>query len=226
MVLLYIWKLLLLIRSYLYIFIVFRNRKNGCLFFLLYKPYPSIYFYIIPVLFSEIKIWVPDLDNSELPALWWDAISDKCLLLGVFKHGTKASTFFYIISSNNWEMCRVTLTSFFLVCHVFKDSEVANNLNVLMHSFRVWKVQHYPCGPCLVFCRARGPTRWEGHRCWTERQWLHGWVSSLFHSKSWKTSMMLLLQIKIFTFKITFRDVDDPEYKPAPALLKDDIEVR
>lgn len=23
-----------------------------------------------------------------------------------------------------------------------------------------------------------------------------------------------------------FRDVDDPEYKPAPALLKDDIEVR
>lgn len=38
--------------------------------------------------------------------------------------------------------------------------------------------------------------------------------------------MMLLLQIKIFTFKITFRDVDDPEYKPAPALLKDDIEVR
>uniref|UniRef100_A0A674MHI4 Chromodomain helicase DNA binding protein 9 n=1 Tax=Takifugu rubripes TaxID=31033 RepID=A0A674MHI4_TAKRU len=36
---------------------------------------------------SEIKIWVPDLDNSELPALWWDAVSDKCLLLGVFKHG-------------------------------------------------------------------------------------------------------------------------------------------
>ncbi|TKS69801.1 Chromodomain-helicase-DNA-binding protein 7 [Collichthys lucidus] len=36
---------------------------------------------------SEIKIWVPDPDHSELPALWWDAISDKCLLLGVFKHG-------------------------------------------------------------------------------------------------------------------------------------------
>lgn len=42
---------------------------------------------ILALLFSEIKIWVPDLDNSELPALWWDAISDKCLLLGVFKHG-------------------------------------------------------------------------------------------------------------------------------------------
>uniref|UniRef100_A0A3Q2W3F4 Chromodomain helicase DNA binding protein 9 n=1 Tax=Haplochromis burtoni TaxID=8153 RepID=A0A3Q2W3F4_HAPBU len=36
---------------------------------------------------SEVKIWVPEPDNSELPALWWDAISDKCLLLGVFKHG-------------------------------------------------------------------------------------------------------------------------------------------
>ncbi|KAI3377029.1 hypothetical protein L3Q82_000245 [Scortum barcoo] len=36
---------------------------------------------------SEIKIWVPEPDHSELPALWWDAISDKCLLLGVYKHG-------------------------------------------------------------------------------------------------------------------------------------------
>uniref|UniRef100_A0A8C8A3E0 Chromodomain helicase DNA binding protein 9 n=1 Tax=Oryzias sinensis TaxID=183150 RepID=A0A8C8A3E0_9TELE len=32
-------------------------------------------------------IWVPDPDHSELPALWWDAIADKCLLLGIFKHG-------------------------------------------------------------------------------------------------------------------------------------------
>lgn len=38
---------------------------------------------------SEIKIWVPEPDNSELPALWWDAVCDKCLLLGVFKHGNK-----------------------------------------------------------------------------------------------------------------------------------------
>uniref|UniRef100_A0A665VCP2 Uncharacterized protein n=1 Tax=Echeneis naucrates TaxID=173247 RepID=A0A665VCP2_ECHNA len=36
---------------------------------------------------SELKIWVPEPDHSELPALWWDAISDKCLLLGVYKHG-------------------------------------------------------------------------------------------------------------------------------------------
>uniref|UniRef100_A0A8C8LTW0 DNA helicase n=1 Tax=Oncorhynchus tshawytscha TaxID=74940 RepID=A0A8C8LTW0_ONCTS len=34
-----------------------------------------------------IKIWVPEPDSSELPALWWDNISDKCLLLGVYKHG-------------------------------------------------------------------------------------------------------------------------------------------
>lgn len=44
------------------------------------------------VLYSEVKIWVPEPDNSELPALWWDAISDKCLLLGVFKHGNSFST--------------------------------------------------------------------------------------------------------------------------------------
>ncbi|KAG5848700.1 hypothetical protein ANANG_G00102000 [Anguilla anguilla] len=36
---------------------------------------------------SEIAVWVPELDHSELPALWWDTEADKCLLLGVFKHG-------------------------------------------------------------------------------------------------------------------------------------------
>ncbi|XP_059387875.1 chromodomain-helicase-DNA-binding protein 9-like isoform X3 [Carassius carassius] len=36
---------------------------------------------------SEIEIWVPEPDHSEMPALWWDMLSDKCLLLGVFKHG-------------------------------------------------------------------------------------------------------------------------------------------
>lgn len=49
-------------------------------------------------LFSEIKIWVPEPDHSELPALWWDTISDKCLLLGVYKHGKKPQlsvTLFY-----------------------------------------------------------------------------------------------------------------------------------
>uniref|UniRef100_A0A9J7X2Q7 Chromodomain helicase DNA binding protein 9 n=1 Tax=Cyprinus carpio carpio TaxID=630221 RepID=A0A9J7X2Q7_CYPCA len=36
---------------------------------------------------SEIEIWVPEPDHSDMPALWWDILSDKCLLLGVFKHG-------------------------------------------------------------------------------------------------------------------------------------------
>lgn len=62
--------------------------------------YRHISLCFIPVLFSEIKIWVPDLDNSELPALWWDAVSDKCLLLGVFKHGMKPYILF--LSSFIW----------------------------------------------------------------------------------------------------------------------------
>lgn len=52
---------------------------------------------LLPLVFSEIKIWVPDPDHSELPALWWDAICDKCLLLGIFKHGTTISLVIIII---------------------------------------------------------------------------------------------------------------------------------
>ncbi|KYO27318.1 hypothetical protein Y1Q_0021242 [Alligator mississippiensis] len=36
---------------------------------------------------SEIDIWVPEPDHSEVPAEWWDADADKSLLIGVFKHG-------------------------------------------------------------------------------------------------------------------------------------------
>lgn len=36
---------------------------------------------------SEIEIWVPEPDHSELPVMWWDMLADKCLLLGVYKHG-------------------------------------------------------------------------------------------------------------------------------------------
>lgn len=43
--------------------------------------------YLLLLLSSELKIWVPEPDHSELPALWWDAIADKCLLLGIYKHG-------------------------------------------------------------------------------------------------------------------------------------------
>uniref|UniRef100_A0A8C4SRV2 BRK domain-containing protein n=1 Tax=Erpetoichthys calabaricus TaxID=27687 RepID=A0A8C4SRV2_ERPCA len=40
-------------------------------------------FFILDLLY----IWIPELDHSELPAKWWDKDADKCLLLGVFKHG-------------------------------------------------------------------------------------------------------------------------------------------
>uniref|UniRef100_A0A8C7EAZ4 Chromodomain helicase DNA binding protein 9 n=1 Tax=Nothoprocta perdicaria TaxID=30464 RepID=A0A8C7EAZ4_NOTPE len=36
---------------------------------------------------SEIDVWVPEPDHSEVPAEWWDVDADKSLLIGVFKHG-------------------------------------------------------------------------------------------------------------------------------------------
>ncbi|KAI4881108.1 hypothetical protein NFI96_020418 [Prochilodus magdalenae] len=36
---------------------------------------------------GEVEICVPEPDHSELPALWWDSFADKCLLIGVYKHG-------------------------------------------------------------------------------------------------------------------------------------------
>ncbi|GAA6096271.1 chromodomain-helicase-DNA-binding protein 9 isoform X2 [Tachysurus ichikawai] len=36
---------------------------------------------------SGIETWVPELDHSELPVMWWDMLADKCLLIGVYKHG-------------------------------------------------------------------------------------------------------------------------------------------
>uniref|UniRef100_A0A669E7K6 Chromodomain helicase DNA binding protein 9 n=1 Tax=Oreochromis niloticus TaxID=8128 RepID=A0A669E7K6_ORENI len=96
---------------------------------------------------SEVKIWVPEPDNSELPTLWWDAISDKCLLLGVFKHGYE-----------KYNTIRGDPTLCFLE-RVGKPDEKA------------------------IAAEQRNNDFMDG-------------------------------------------DVDDPEYKPAPALLKDDMEVR
>ncbi|XP_072271278.1 chromodomain-helicase-DNA-binding protein 8 isoform X1 [Pyxicephalus adspersus] len=36
---------------------------------------------------KEIDLWVPQVDQADLPALWWDREADKSLLIGVFKHG-------------------------------------------------------------------------------------------------------------------------------------------
>lgn len=42
---------------------------------------------LLVILRSEIDVWVPEPDHSEVPAEWWDAEADKSLLIGVFKHG-------------------------------------------------------------------------------------------------------------------------------------------
>ncbi|XP_051631541.1 LOW QUALITY PROTEIN: chromodomain-helicase-DNA-binding protein 8-like, partial [Manacus candei] len=36
---------------------------------------------------SEIRVWVPLVEQLEVPSAWWDPEADKSLLLGVFKHG-------------------------------------------------------------------------------------------------------------------------------------------
>lgn len=43
---------------------------------------------MLPSIFlSDIDVWVPEPDHSEVPADWWDFDADKSLLIGVFKHG-------------------------------------------------------------------------------------------------------------------------------------------
>ncbi|KAM9329392.1 chromodomain-helicase-DNA-binding protein 8 [Gastrophryne carolinensis] len=36
---------------------------------------------------KDIDLWLPQIDQADLPALWWDREADKSLLIGVFKHG-------------------------------------------------------------------------------------------------------------------------------------------
>ncbi|KAF5888028.1 chromodomain-helicase-DNA-binding protein 7, partial [Clarias magur] len=36
---------------------------------------------------SELDIWIPQPLHAEVPTDWWDVEADKCLLIGVFKHG-------------------------------------------------------------------------------------------------------------------------------------------
>uniref|UniRef100_A0A4W4DX86 DNA helicase n=1 Tax=Electrophorus electricus TaxID=8005 RepID=A0A4W4DX86_ELEEL len=96
---------------------------------------------------SEMEIWVPEPDHSELPVLWWDSLADKCLLIGVYKHGYE-----------KYNTIRADPALCFLE-RVGRPDEKA------------------------IAAEQRGNDFMDG-------------------------------------------DVDDPEYKPAPALLKDDMEVR
>lgn len=45
-------------------------------------------------LFRDVDIWMPDMEQQEVPAGWWDGEADRSLLAGVFKHGI-----FYLNSS-------------------------------------------------------------------------------------------------------------------------------
>lgn len=104
--------------------ILIRNRlikTEASSWIVLLTPFTHLPLYTV-LLFSEIKIWVPDLDNSELPALWWDAISDKCLLLGVFKHGKKSyilfvSSFIYLLQiTEKYVVICTAFSSLLCVC--------------------------------------------------------------------------------------------------------------
>ncbi|XP_041659897.1 chromodomain-helicase-DNA-binding protein 8 isoform X2 [Cheilinus undulatus] len=40
----------------------------------------------------DLDIWMPEMEQQEVPARWWDAESDRSLLAGVFKHGYEMYT--------------------------------------------------------------------------------------------------------------------------------------
>lgn len=37
--------------------------------------------------FQEIQLEIPPQDTQDKPTDWWDDDADKCLLVGVYKHG-------------------------------------------------------------------------------------------------------------------------------------------
>uniref|UniRef100_A0A8C4MGP3 Chromodomain helicase DNA binding protein 9 n=1 Tax=Equus asinus asinus TaxID=83772 RepID=A0A8C4MGP3_EQUAS len=97
---------------------------------------------------SDIDVWVPEPDHSEVPAEWWDFDADKSLLIGVFKHGYE-------------------------------------------------KYNTIRADPALCFLERVGkPDEKAVAAEQRANDYMDGYV-----------------------------DVEDPEYKPAPAIFKDDIEV-
>ncbi|KTG37460.1 hypothetical protein cypCar_00031516, partial [Cyprinus carpio] len=36
---------------------------------------------------KDIDIWLPEMEQQDVPSGWWDAEADRCLLIGVYKHG-------------------------------------------------------------------------------------------------------------------------------------------
>jgi chromodomain helicase DNA binding protein 8 len=67
--------------------------KNPC--YLLYTC-PHAYIYTHSQAYTEsiclcprrdIDIWMPEMEQLEVPSGWWDTEADRSLLVGVFKHG-------------------------------------------------------------------------------------------------------------------------------------------
>ncbi|XP_076828846.1 LOW QUALITY PROTEIN: chromodomain-helicase-DNA-binding protein 8 [Brachyhypopomus gauderio] len=40
----------------------------------------------------DVDIWLPEMEQQDVPSGWWDAEADRCLLVGVFKHGYEMYT--------------------------------------------------------------------------------------------------------------------------------------
>ncbi|XP_011484855.1 chromodomain-helicase-DNA-binding protein 8 isoform X1 [Oryzias latipes] len=40
----------------------------------------------------DVDIWMPEMEQQEVPAAWWDSDADRSLLAGVFKHGYEMYT--------------------------------------------------------------------------------------------------------------------------------------
>uniref|UniRef100_A0A672KXS9 Chromodomain-helicase-DNA-binding protein 8-like n=1 Tax=Sinocyclocheilus grahami TaxID=75366 RepID=A0A672KXS9_SINGR len=40
----------------------------------------------------DIDIWLPEMEQQDVPSGWWDAEADRCLLIGVYKHGYEMYT--------------------------------------------------------------------------------------------------------------------------------------
>lgn len=67
-------------------------------------------------LFRDVDIWMPDMEQQEVPAGWWDGEADRSLLAGVFKHGifcfnlseTDVSRSFFCLSCLKWPNLSVT----------------------------------------------------------------------------------------------------------------------
>lgn len=67
-------------------------------------------------LFRDVDIWMPDMEQQEVPAGWWDGEADRSLLAGVFKHGifcfnlseTDVSRSFFCLSCLKWPNWSVT----------------------------------------------------------------------------------------------------------------------